>query len=371
MLPPPLIALLERVSRSFYFSVRVLPEAVAAQIGLSYLLARAADTIADTDLLPASLRLDLLTELDLACSGDQPASARLDRLLEQALSDGKASSLPSSERTLLQVLGECLSLLAHYSDADRTLMAKVLHQLITGMQVDLRRFPAAGSVSSAEQVVSLRSLDELDEYTYYAAGCVGEFWTEICAAHMAGLSQLAAPDLLARGVALGKALQLTNVVRDMASDLRIGRCYVPAPLLEKHGLSVDRLFALTQQPPLDWTEAKAMRNLTRELLTLGLSRCDEAWPYVLAIPTQQVRLRLACIWPLWLAVDTLALLGDVGSPLLTPDQPVKVTRQSVYALLAGSSTVTLVGRALGSDRWLDSQFQQRRVRAQRSLEVRS
>lgn len=371
MLPPSLIALLSRVSRSFYFSVRVLPEAVAAQIGLSYLLARAADTIADTDLLPSSVRLDLLTELDLACSGDPSAAARLDRLLQAALSDGAVQSLPSSERTLLQVLDECLALLAQYSERDRVLMAKVLHQLITGMQVDLRRFPAAGSVTSADQVVSLRSLAELDEYTYYAAGCVGEFWTEICAAHIAGLSHLANPELLAKGVALGKALQLTNVVRDLASDLRIGRCYVPEPLVAEHGLSTDELFAQTMEPPSDWTKARALRHLTRDLLKLGLDRCDEAWPYVLAIPADQVRLRLACIWPLWLAVDTLALLGDVGSPLLTPDQPVKVTRQSLYALLAGTSTVTLFGRAVGSDRWLDSQFQQRRARALRSLEVRS
>lgn len=371
MLSPSLTALLERVSRSFYFSVRVLPEAVAAQIGLSYLLARAADTIADTDLLPASVRLDLLTELDRACAGDRAATDQLHRSLTSALSDGAVSSLPSSERTLLSVLGDCLTLLAQSSDGDRALMAKVLHQLISGMQVDLRRFPAAGSVTSADQVVTLRSLEDLDEYTYYAAGCVGEFWTEICAAHIPGLSHLAEPERLSQGVALGKALQLTNVVRDMASDLRIGRCYVPEPLLTKHGLSSERLFALTQRPPVDLTEARAMRHLTGELLALGMARCDEAWPYVLAIPTQQVRLRLACIWPLWLAVDTLALLGDVGSPLLTPDQPVKVTRQSVYSLLAGSLAVTLLGRALGSDRWLDSQFQERKVRALRSLEVRS
>lgn len=371
MLPPPLITLLKRVSRSFYLSVRVLPDAVAAQIGLAYLLARAADTIADTDLLPSSVRLDLLTELDRACAGDVAAAARLTLALRRALTESSTSGLPSSERTLLSVLGECLTLLEQDSSEDRRLIAKVLSQLVFGMQVDLRRFPAAGSVTRAEQVVALRSLDELDEYTYYAAGCVGEFWTEICATHVVGLSHLTEPRRLKCGVALGKALQLTNVVRDMASDLRIGRCYVPEPLLSQHGLSSARLFALTREPPQSLAEARSLRLLTRELLQLGVQRCEEAWPYVLALPSRQVRLRLACSWPLLLALDTLAMLGDVGSPLLTPDQPVKVSRQSVYSLLATTSVATLVGGAVASDRWLHSQFQVRLQRALRSLETRS
>ena len=144
--------------------------------------------------------------------------------------------------------------------SDRALIAKVLGQLVAGMQTDLRRFPAAGSVHRAEQVVALQSLDELDEYTYFAAGCVGEFWTELCAAHLPGLEHLTEPSLQKRGVALGKALQLTNVVRDLAADLRIGRCYIPTSLLTKYGLSAGRLFALTAEPPQSLAEARALRS---------------------------------------------------------------------------------------------------------------
>lgn len=349
----------------------MLPEAVASPIGLGYLLARAADTIADTDLLPPTVRLDLLTELGLACDGDLAASARLTLSLNKALAETNAQGLPSSERTLLAVLDECLELLGQTELPDRRLIAKVLGQLVSGMQTDLRRFPAAGSVTEAEQVVVLRSLDELDEYTYFAAGCVGEFWTELCAAHLPGLAHLTEPGLLSRGVALGKALQLTNVVRDLAADLRIGRCYVPAPLLAAHKLPPARLFALTKEPPRDLTEARALRRLTAELLALGVTRCEEAWPYVRAIPASEVRLRLACGWPLLLALDTLAYLGDVGSPLVTPDQPVKVTRGSVYALVGQTSAAALWARLMGSEKWLEAQFQTRRERALRSLEARS
>ena len=52
-----------------------------------------------------------------------------------------------------------------------------------------------------------------------------------------------------------------------------------------------------------------------------------------------------------LALDTLAMLGNVGSPLVTPDQPVKVSRQSVYGLVFATTLSTLaadVGRPIAS-----------------------
>jgi len=59
--PTPLLEnLLKDVSRSFYLTLRVLPAAVRPQIGLAYLLARAADTIADTDIIPVVGRLAAL-----------------------------------------------------------------------------------------------------------------------------------------------------------------------------------------------------------------------------------------------------------------------------------------------------------------------
>ena len=47
-------ALLKRVSRSFYLTLRILPRSLRTPIGLAYLFARAADTIADTALIGLS-----------------------------------------------------------------------------------------------------------------------------------------------------------------------------------------------------------------------------------------------------------------------------------------------------------------------------
>src|SRR6478752_2877900 len=63
-LSPLHTGLLAAVSRSFYLSLRVLPKPVRMPLSLSYLLARAADTIADVPVRPAQERLALLADFD-------------------------------------------------------------------------------------------------------------------------------------------------------------------------------------------------------------------------------------------------------------------------------------------------------------------
>src|SRR6185295_2931941 len=55
--------ILAGVSRSFYLSLSILPRAVRTQLSVAYLVARAADTIADTHAVRADRRLLLLDGL--------------------------------------------------------------------------------------------------------------------------------------------------------------------------------------------------------------------------------------------------------------------------------------------------------------------
>ncbi|HRI52968.1 MAG TPA: squalene/phytoene synthase family protein, partial [Pseudomonadota bacterium] len=131
MLSPSLGALLKRVSRSFYLSVKVLPSAVQDQVALGYLLARAADTVADTPLLPKEQRAAILAELRAAVAGRDPGRllARLRELLSAAPGSASATATARAERELLLVVGECLGLLRQLSAADQRLIERVLDQL--------------------------------------------------------------------------------------------------------------------------------------------------------------------------------------------------------------------------------------------------
>lgn len=366
MLPRRLIALLKRVSRSFYLSVRVLPQAVQAQIALGYLLARAADTIADTALIEPTERKRLLQGLREALlhgATEARASFLMHLAREAEAAFGRArGETARAEHTLLGEVGECLALLDEQGADDRRLIERVLDQLIRGMVTDLSRFPASTGTVPHDQVVALASLRDLDEYTYFAAGCVGEFWTDLMAAHLPELARLAEPDLMRRGVDLGKALQLVNVVRDVAADLHNGRCYWPAELLGAHGLTPIRLAQIAATPsqgsadPPSLRETRAVRAVTEALHALAIEKCASAWPYVRAIPAGQIRLRLACVWPLFLALDTLALLARVGSPLFCPGAPVKVRRWDVYALTFRSTLAALADRRTARAERLDRLF---------------
>ena len=65
--------LLKQVSRLFYTTLVVVPVDVRDQVSLAYLFARAADTIADTELIDRPRRLDLLSQLKGQFVSDQIA----------------------------------------------------------------------------------------------------------------------------------------------------------------------------------------------------------------------------------------------------------------------------------------------------------
>ena len=97
--------------------------------------------------------------------------------------------------------------------------------LTQGMRMDLTLFPAENE--TAGELCALRSRTDLDLYTYYVAGCVGEFWTKTTVAHRPALQHWDLAAMADLGVRFGKGLQLTNILRDLAEDLRRGRCYLP------------------------------------------------------------------------------------------------------------------------------------------------
>ncbi len=316
-------AILSGVSRSFYLSLAILPRQVRSQLSVAYLVARAADTIADTRVVRADRRRSLLDGLRGAI-GDGRQAAPIAEAVRRQL-DG-ATQVPA-ERLLLERLGGCLEALARASDGDRARIRRVLDALITGMERDISRFPDGG------EPVALASMAELDEHCYFAAGCVGAFWTEMAAAHLPSVAHMGAPDLVERGVRLGKALQMVNVIRDAPADLATGRCYFPSPLLARHGLTPADL--------RDPARRRRARPVLEELRQVALAHCDAAWPYVLAIPARAPRLRLASMWPLWIGLATLARLRDAPDPL-DPSSTVKIARTDVYRILVESAAVVAI-----------------------------
>jgi farnesyl-diphosphate farnesyltransferase len=265
--------LLRGVSRSFYLTIRLLPAAVREPIALGYLLARASDSIADTSSAELERRIEALQQL------------RRGEISGNALTALAEKQSAPAEAELLRRLPELLAALE--ASSARARLEWAWEHILRGQIFDLARFGAGAEPLSAE---------ELDEYTFLVAGCVGEFWTRLCAERLPGFSRKSLEDLVVLGVAYGKGLQLVNILRDRRGDVAIGRVYVP-----------DARFA----------EAKER---AREGLEDGLR-------WVGAVDDRRVR--FACLPPARIGLETLARIQiDSG--------PVKISRRDVRRVLVGS-----------------------------------
>ena len=171
--------LLKATSRSFYLTLRVLPAAVRPQIGLAYLLARTTDTIADTEIVP----------LDTTARGVAKTPRTNSRPVFRAAEFRRTranSRLRPRNDLLMEKTEDSLALLRNLVARGLATGPRASSTTITrGQEMDLRRF--GGSIPAAiRRAASSRwnPAAELDDYTYRVAGCVGEFWTKICRAHL-------------------------------------------------------------------------------------------------------------------------------------------------------------------------------------------
>lgn len=303
------------VSRSFYLTIRVLPPSVRDPIRLAYLLARAADTVADTGTSRAASRLEYLLRF----------RGRLDRpgAPIPVLPHDRASIPSGPEVDLFDLLPLLFDLLDRLPVPDRQSIRRVVGTLTQGMELDIARFGAEG----ARDPIALLAVDDLDEYVYRVAGCVGEFWTDVLFSHTDGLDTLDRGRMVELGVRFGKALQLTNILRDAHDDLRIGRCYFPLDMLSAVGLTPGDL--------LDPACAPRARRLLAAMVRRTLDHYEAAGQYIVATPARHVRLRLSMIWPVLIGLATLSKIARNPS-WPNHDAPAKVSRRWIYWMMPRS-----------------------------------
>ena len=290
------------VSRSFAWSLRLLPAAMRGPTSLAYLLARASDTLADMPGADARHRLGWLDGFAAEVAG--AAGAAEVGGWRGELAAVLAGHPHPGERVLLERLDACLGWLGSLPAAEAAAVRRVVATIISGQRLDLLRFGAG----DAARPVALTAA-ELDDYTFRVAGCVGEFWTGLAATVLGGrFARLDTAEMARLGIDYGKGLQLVNILRDLPADLAQGRCYLPAAdprdragLLATHG---------------------AWRARARQGIASGLR-------YAAAVRGR--RLRAASVLPALLAAETLDLLDGIGWEALA--RRPKVARRRVYQLL--------------------------------------
>jgi phytoene synthase len=185
---------------SFYWAMRLLPEARREAMYAVYAFCREVDDIADGDDLPA-LRLAGLGEW---------------RREVDEIFDG------TPRRPLSRILAEVAR--AYRLRRDDFLA------IVDGMEMDGR-----------EDIVA-PPLAMLDLYCDRVASAVGRLSVRIFGCDLPAADRVA--------YAEGRALQLTNILRDLAEDADRGRFYLPRELLAKHGIPLGLPHELLRHPAL-------------------------------------------------------------------------------------------------------------------------
>jgi farnesyl-diphosphate farnesyltransferase len=304
-----LATILRPVSRSFYLSIRFLPARLREPVTLAYLLARATDTIADTAEIAGAVRMEKLQIL---------AAVIQDHAPPEAIVDLAATFAPlqtnRDERVLIESIPECLEWLTQLSSEDVADVRTVLGKITRGQMLDLQRFGETGDVRA------LPKAEDLNEYIYLVAGCVGEFWTRLCFRHLHDFADLPPERMAELGVRYGKGLQLINILRDAGSDLRAGRCYFPNEELAASQMSASQILREPErfQPIYRRWGEKAERGV------------EAGMQYSRAIGNRRVR--LATVLPALIGARTIALLRDAGATAL--HRKIKVPRKEVRTMIA-------------------------------------
>ena len=322
-LPVKQFELLKPVSRSFYISIRLLPRALREPVALAYLLARTSDTIADSSAVDVEKRIELLDRFAAGIAGkDQAIGEALKELLVSQRDPSTALGMTEGERTLLESAEAILRSLENLSPEDQRDVRELLAIITRGQRQDLTRWgggPAA-----------LGNAEELREYTYLVAGCVGEFWTRVCFRKVQSFTARDEADMLELGTNYGRGLQLVNILRDAGSDLRAGRCYFPEDELRAANLSVSDLL----NGPADFLP------IYLRWVAEARAGLDAGLEYSIAI--NPPRVRVATVLPAMIGVRTLSLLEESGLEALRTR--VKVPRNEVRGMIA-STTITLASQS--------------------------
>lgn len=310
--------ILKGVSRSFYLTLRFLPQKIRPQISVAYLIARATDTLADTSAFPVDKRIEYLTVLRDRIYG---RNAGQFETLANELKKANRYNCSEAEAKLLQNIKRIVAVMESFDNYDIESIRSVIGYITTGQELDLKRFSSA---DEPEKIIALETDIELDEYTFYVAGCVGEFWTKICNRHIFTNDSIDCDILLHYGINYGKGLQLINILRDIPADLKNRRCYIPIEMLKKENLSPEDL--------LNPENEDRFKPLHHYYIQRAYSLLNSGSEYIKMIPRKYPKLRIATALPLIIGIKTLDKLAC--GEILNPESKIKISRFSVWKIVA-------------------------------------
>jgi farnesyl-diphosphate farnesyltransferase len=323
----PLRDLLRSASRTFAIGIEQLPGVLCDAATVAYLLLRVSDYLEDNEDMPVENKVRLLNTWAEILKGNV-RSAELTSQIQNV-------DTSNPDAVVAQHAGDILTRLATLpQEVQEIITHHVLHSTL-GMARWVERGPQVNDET------------DLDDYMFEVAGRVGYLLTHLFAWYSSAIRNRK-DILLPLAREFGLALQTVNVIRGLRKDYERGWVYVPRKFLAQVNLTAHELFQPEYRAEaiqvLDMLADKAERHL-RAALTC-----------VKTLPPWQHRIRLACIFPLMLAIRTLAISRRNVQVF---ENEAKISRAEVKQIVTNS---TLWG---WSNSWLDSYYQKLNVIAEK------
>lgn len=203
----------QREAKNFYYAFRVLPEHKRNAMCAVYAFMRRADDIADDEAMPIAERRVVMHEWVESWRAARRSGVSDDPVFLALNDTQKKFAIPDA----------------------------LLEELVQGTTMDLE----PGSEPHPElggKPQTYANFEELYRYCYLVASVVG-----LVCIRIFGYTDLRAEELAEE---TGIAFQLTNILRDVKEDAERGRIYLPLDMLQKFGVSVDRVQALAAGAPM-------------------------------------------------------------------------------------------------------------------------
>ncbi len=314
---------LKNVSRTLYLSVNILPEPVRSAMGMGYLLCRVMDTVVDSPAIGTSEKRELLA---LMRGFHKPANSGAAVDKARALVHSAANQ---GERELLLKFGKIAALYSRFPEHEKELFSDLVDAVAAGMEMDLKFFPGGAPAALPAEA-------DLERYCALIGGAPGVFWARLYREAIRRSTRAVSNFPSERDAEMiGSALQMTNILKDMAADLRIGRCYIPQTDLDTRNMKPAEL--------LDPANMPRLRDITVKWTAWAVDRLDQSEAFMAAIPKTELALRAAVIWPVYWAMDSLEQV--MNSNLLDPAARPKIRRSRVYSTIAATPPLLLSNTA--------------------------
>jgi farnesyl-diphosphate farnesyltransferase len=319
-------AMLQKVSRTFALNIQVLPTRIKRTILLAYLFCRIADTIEDDAELSTPSKQLLLSKFDEIFRN--PHSWENKELEFRKLLPSTWQQGPGFDQLLSYQSAWVFSLYYNLPATDIAVVRKWVLEMSKGMSEYCQRRDLN------DKWFILKDMEDLDQYCYYVAGTVGFMLCDLFMNHSVWITPAKHKKMSELANSFGLGLQVTNIAKDILEDWHRKTSFVPISLYNEQQI---------QFRDLPNSSPEQMRQVLDTLISKALDHLQDALNYTLLLPRLEPKMRLFCIWPLFLALATLEKLAHC-EPLAA--HRVKITRDEVQQILKESSYKVFSNRKL-------------------------